>query len=439
MPRAFLLNRTCAFVFACTFAFFLFPSSFLLAQPRPQPSHDLSRLRDWVAAVNRHKAGTPDAEALAVASWSRQQLDVLVGDAHALLKLLPTWGKPGAPGGVSGFTPRQFKELQQIVAQEAPAGPNRLRKRGAMLHADIASLVRPADVAIVEQPPASSRSPSNVTERGSILLSDGRHQGLRIVGLHWDFGRLLLDGVTPDPSRDEMVRSWYQATAAWQVLHHQFTHAVPHLEHARAIFSKDAFILLISGGVYEMLGSPRIQEFIRTTALPGGVKIDVASERTNLRRAAAFYRQAADLDPGLTEARIRLGRLLGLQGRHDEALRELQQAGAAGGGSLLQYYTALFLGAEEEALGHADRARQAFETALRLYPLAQSPYLALSRLAWRAGDRGAALRAIRPVLTLPANEDAREDPWWQYYDGTGRDAEALLQRLGGLFQNGVGP
>jgi hypothetical protein len=47
-----------------------------------------------------------------------------------------------------------------------------------------------------------------------------------------------------------------------------------------------------------------------------------------------------------------------------------------------------------------------------------------------------ALGAIQPVLALTANEEAREDPWWQYFDGTGRDADALLDRLHRLFQGG---
>jgi transposase len=129
--------------------------------------------------------------------------------------------------------------------------------------------------------------------------------------------------------------------------------------------------------------------------------------------------------------------VLGLQGRHEEAYGELQRVEAAGGGALLRYYGALFLGAEEDALGHVDRAGDAFRTASALYPKAQSPYFALSRLAWRTGDRAGALGAIQPVLTFSADEDGREDPWWLYYDGTSREAEALLVRLRGSFQAGA--
>jgi hypothetical protein len=432
MPRAFLLDLTCA----CALAFCLFPSNFLFAQTRRSTPHDFPRLREWLSAVDRHEPGARDAAAIAVGSWRRDQLDVLFLDVRSLLLLISATGGPMSVGGLPGFTNGEFKQLQFLALQVLPSRANRLRTRGAMLHADVALLPPSGEPILAVPPTTTSRDRSRVGPGPSILVSDGRQLGMQDAGLHWDFGRTLLDTVTPDPPRDEIVRLWYQATAAWQTLHHQFTYVVPHLARARVIFPTDARILLLSGGVYEMFASPRIQEFIRTTALPGGVVIDVPSERANLRRASAFYRRAVELDPDLMEARIRLGRVLGLQGRHEEAILELRRVNAAVGSSLLSYYTALFLGASEEALGRSDRARQRFETASGLYPLAQSPYLALSRLAWSVGDRAGALRAIQPVLTFSANEDAREDPWWQYYDGTGRDAEAWLDRLRGLFQSG---
>jgi tetratricopeptide (TPR) repeat protein len=440
VPCALGLRLTCTFTLACC----LLPSNFLLAQSRlgsaasrPKPSHDFSRLGEWLSAIDRHEAGSLDAAAITIGSWRRDQLDVLFGDVRALLRLISAAGGPRAVGGLPGFTNDEFKPLQSLALQVVPDRANRLRKRGALLHADIAMLVPPA-ADRVDEPTVDGRGRSNVPQRVSVVVADGRERGMRAAGLHWDFGRTLLDSVTPNPSRDEMVRLWYQATAAWQLLHHEFADAVLQLERAREVFPADPRILLISGGLSESFAAPRIQDFIRTSALPTGVAIAVPSERVNLRRAAAFYRRAVEIDPDLTEARIRLGRVLGLQGRHEEAVRELQRVDGAGGRSLLQYYTALFLGAEEEALGRADRAGDAFRTASALYPKAQSPYLALSRLAWRSGDRAGALGAIQPVLTFAADEDAREDPWWQYYDGTSRDAEALLDRLRRVFQNGAG-
>ena len=72
----------------------------------------------------------------------------------------------------------------------------------------------------------------------------------------------------------------------------------------------------------------------------------------------------------------------------------------------------LFLGVEEQLLGRLDLAGESFDKAAGLYPRAQSPYLALSQLARRSGDRLGAHRAIQQVLALSADDREREDPWW---------------------------
>ena len=107
--------------------------------------------------------------------------------------------------------------------------------------------------------------------------------------------------------------------------------------------------------------------------------------------------------------------MIGQLGRHDEAAAELRKALGAGLPRESQYYAELFVGREEQALGRSEAARESFERASELYPLAQSPRLALSHLARQSGDRTRALQALRYVSELPANALRREDPWWDYY------------------------
>jgi tetratricopeptide (TPR) repeat protein len=102
---------------------------------------------------------------------------------------------------------------------------------------------------------------------------------------------------------------------------------------------------------------------------------------------------------------------------------------AAPADPLLRYYAELFLSAEEEELGHRDAARLAYEHAAALYPDAQSPLLALSRLARRNGDRPGALRAIQQVFALSPDKNERDDPWWIYNVAQARNADALLEDL----------
>src|SRR5207247_8011220 len=106
----------------------------------------------------------------------------------------------------------------------------------------------------------------------------------------------------------------------------------------------------------------------------------------------------------------------------------------------LRYYGELFLGAEEEALGHFDAARDGFERAAALFPSAQSPLIALSELAKRRGDRAGALAAIDRLFKLPpAGHDERDDPWWSYHTAQARNADQLLDALRRPFRRASEP
>src|SRR5205823_1786319 len=143
--------------------------------------------------------------------------------------------------------------------------------------------------------------------------------------------------------------------------------------------------------------------------------------RAHLIRAEGFFRQALESEPEYAEARLRHGRMLGLLGRHQAAAGELRAASGGLNGDAQQYYAALFLGAEEEALGHREGAQTSFERASAQYPRAQSPLIALSHLARRFGDRPGALAAIGRLMQLPPDESQRFDPWWQYDNGAFKD------------------
>ena len=66
-------------------------------------------------------------------------------------------------------------------------------------------------------------------------------------------------------------------------------------------------------------------------------------------------------------------------------------------------------------MGQYDAAFDAYHRAAALSPTAQSPWLALSHLARRRGDRAAALRALQQVFDLPSEPD-RDDPWWRLHE-----------------------
>jgi tetratricopeptide (TPR) repeat protein len=155
------------------------------------------------------------------------------------------------------------------------------------------------------------------------------------------------------------------------------------------------------------------------------------SRRAELREAESLFRKAIKVQPDHLEARIRLGRVLGLRGEHVEAEALLRTAVADAKEPLLQYYVLLFLGAEREALGDRAEARDLYGRAAELYPDAQSPPLALSLLSARDGNHKDALAAMSTVLALPG--DARMDPWWIYHRAQGRNAVDDLAALYASF------
>jgi tetratricopeptide (TPR) repeat protein len=421
------------------------------AGPVPQPpqsarqlAHDLPRLRDWIDAVDRHHPGEGDIAAIGVGSWSRAQLEVLLLDLKALLQLMSPKDRPRLLRLTRAFTPLELKELQDLAGREAQRvahrpvtlheltvsearkAVNRLVKRAALLHTDIALLVPAATDTVAESHVPVLRA---LAPRSTAVVADGRQVGFTYYGAHWDVARLLLDEVRPDPAGDAAVRQWYRVVAASFASEHRLAESDAHLVRARELFPADPEIAAASGRLHEAYAAPRVQNFLETGASGGDLTPVVGSSRSNVRQAETFFSKAVRLDGGFVEARLHLGRVLSLEGRHEAAAAELRRAALSAADPLTKYYVWLFLGVEEQSLGRTAAARESFDKAVALYPRAQSPYLALSQLARRHGDQAGALRAIHHVLELSADDREREDPWWTYLAGSAEEAELRLSDL----------
>jgi tetratricopeptide (TPR) repeat protein len=203
---------------------------------------------------------------------------------------------------------------------------------------------------------------------------------------------------------------------------------VDHFSRALELFPNDPDVLFLVASVHETFAGIRLQSVMRSMKVPRDVKFDIQEEGPELRLAEQLYKRALERNPGLIEARIRLGRVLGLRGRHEEAVAQLRQAEPVEE-PILQFYVHLFLGGEFEALGNGVEARHAYERAAALAPTAQSPLLGLSRLAEEAGDRAAARELIARVLELPRVEPERADPWWVYEIAQARAVDAMVADL----------
>jgi tetratricopeptide (TPR) repeat protein len=434
----------------------------------PVATDRIVRLEHWLKAVDQHTPGAEDDALVEVGAWSTSELRTLWLDVKALALLMrnlrlrtfqvQTDGQRG-PTEVR-YTSFQLRRLTVLAcaaagivadrdclaikaetdldadllrlskhagATRAGGDDNYILRRGALLHSDVAMLKPTAPIEPVTA--ASLGGP----ERVRIEMSDGLQTELHQGAIHWEIAEMVLDQVKPPgfdkpaPGRDEMVRQWYRSTAAWMQFYE--SHDTLHLDRARRIFPADPDILFLSGTQHEAYASPAIQSVARSAVLPTGFALDLGSDRAELRRAESFFRQALAQKTEIGEAHLRLGRVLGLLGHHAEAADELRHALTGLDDDQLRYYGALFLGAEEEALGRFDAAREAYLRAAALYPGAQSPHLAVSQLARRTGDRAGALRAIQQVFELSRAGPARDDPWWTYHTAQARNADALVDAL----------
>ncbi|HEX7797620.1 MAG TPA: tetratricopeptide repeat protein [Vicinamibacterales bacterium] len=430
----------------------------------------MQRLERWLDAVLQHNPGLIDDRLVEIGKLSNLELQILLVDATAVVRIIRTPSLATSRAGISmtlpgaqrqvprpaGYAPTEVTRLKQLacaiggLADSAPCewtrpaitddrvlaslasraaairndlNANFIVRRGGLLHSDVVmfGLAVPREMGL---------SASQQSVRMSI--SDGHQAGLMNGDLHWELARQLIDLVAapgtmkPAPADDAMVRRWYVATSAW--LQHDGHYDNTHVVHGREIFPDDPDLFMLSGALHESYASPAIQTAVRSAVLPTGIKLAVESERTEVRDAERFLRRATELRPDFAEAHIRLGHVLALMGRDAEAAEHLRTGLAATDEKLLQYYASLFLGAVEERLAHDDASKTAYERAAVLYPHAQSPLLGLSEVARRQGHRDEALRQIEKVYAL--ERGSRDDePWWTYTYAQGRHADELLEQV----------
>lgn len=412
-----------------------------------QASPRLDRLQQWVGAVEEHDAATADESVDRIRTWTRDDLEGVGRDLRSLLTLIwnpkqsvfytvPTAQRNARTQNIF-YTRRELEALRALAAAARARGDfNRLLKRGALLHTDIA-IFAPSN-AIAAQ--AGRAAPLHQI---TLRMDDGRQLGVSGAVGHWQMAARLLNEVTPNPeqddrpkpSTDDAVRRWYRATTAFMLAAENYV--LPHFQRAHQLFPDDGTIQFLVGSAHETLAGARTQAAVGSVDLRG-LDFPIQSERDELRLAEASLRRSLMVMPNLAEARIRLGRVIGLQGRPAEAVKELRAAVSATKVPMLLYHGELFLGRELEMLKQFDAARDAYERAAALYPYASSPKIALSQLASRTGNRALALASMHEALEADSSDD-HEDPRWAYHLQAGRFTQPLLDEMIEAFPPRIRP
>ena len=355
--------------------------------------------------------GQPAPLELAVTAWSR---DV---ERH----------EPGTfDAAVQRVVNLSWTELRPILNRIVSQGDDVLLLRSAALLTDVAIHV------------PLERRPRPVDDSRAIIAQDGERRGVGWLDPHLSSSRRLIDRLVRDtrsPRAAEMrahAIAWYRAVSAELAWRLNLADLAPHVRRSLEVFPDDAGIQFDAACYFESYASPQIQASMAadrparpSRRQPHQLMEDFATSRANLLRLAEkHFLEAVKLDPSFVEARVRLGRVLTLRDRAREAVGELRKASEAIAGPRVTYFNALFLGRALEETGDVVSAAKAYESAAALFPAAQSPQLALSRLAAERGDETVAWTLIDRLFVAGVHD---EDPWWIYHHGSGRNASMLLK------------
>jgi hypothetical protein len=175
--------------------------------------------------------------------------------------------------------------------------------------------------------------------------------------------------------------------------------------------------LLAKGTLHELLASRRLEAARRALLVPGA--------KTSLDRAERFLGQALAVAPSLTEARLRLARVVVLQGRPDDGIALLQPLLPAAIDPDTRYLGSLFLGLAHAAAGRLEPARQAFAAAATR-PCGQAAAMALAHQDVVARRFAAAREVLDGTLKPSAG---CPDPWALYDYGQARNLPGLINEL----------
>lgn len=220
------------------------------------------------------------------------------------------------------------------------------------------------------------------------------------IDLHLDLAESIVAELPPAPFRDR----WYAFAGSIKLLRSTPDATRPFIDRALRATRRAPHVRVLAGIAEERRGHLAEPECL-------GPKCDSTvirrEGRTRLALAEEEYREALRLEPQLLVARLRLGRVLFMQGRLKPAREELEAVKAAAGDDReLTYLAHLFLGALSAFEGDLPAARREYAAAVILAPEYQTSYVALSFTEAMLGEA----QTARELAVLGAAAANADDP-----------------------------
>jgi len=275
--------------------------------------------------------------------------------------------------------------------------------------------------------------------RAAIMLHTERALGDLATGRQ-EMGELHLGAAVAHLDRlsdggDDFRRRWHVGVAAYLLLSLDPLSAEGIVRRAVETWPEDPDVLLVRGAVHEFLASiplpaaPDAAFEPQSSTTRRDLRRERADRRRRRERAAKAYRRALVSDEGHVEARLRLGRILQIDGKDAEARRELTWVIDHAGKPDLTYLAALFVGRMDEEAGDLKAAEARYRLAAGALVGAQAAVVALSHLLGQRGDARSARSVAHAGLAAQRRLSTDSDPWWFYPQGRPVFVEALIASL----------
>ncbi len=300
-----------------------------------------------------------------------------------------------APSAVHAHLDRVREPDTRLTGTDAdPALNERLFRAAAMLHLDVAGLLR---------------------SRG--LHRDAEDQVE--LAIRW----VNLNARDPEP-QGSFRRRWFLGAALLAFEHGGWRDGVTFTDLACELLPDDVALLTAAAWFNEGLALAPVDP----TELESG-RLPRLQERKRGRLLAAARRAGAALRvaPAASEAALRLARVRMLLGQGESVREQLTALADRGGMPRAHAYLGrLLLGRLHLAAGETAEAEARFRGALALEPHGQAARVALGRLFEQRGDRRSAAAVLDPVLR--GDGGVAIDPWVDYVLGLG-NGPALREAL----------
>lgn len=297
----------------------------------------------------------------------------------------------------------------------------------AMTRADLAAALKEASAPFAPRPLRAAvllHAERERTDRRKVVEGSGGQTDC-FVGPHGSMAEKLLKPTAEQPGGREFVAAFALAQSIHQRSLLCFENARSWAELGLKSDSKAPALYFAAGLASESLGS--FGGGSPTSAGRGAISAQTPRGETILEQARDRYEKALSLDPGLVEARLRLGRMQSNAGQRDAARKNLALAVTQAQGPAL-YLARLFLGRILEEAGDLDSAIEHYRRAAEPEPLPQSANVALAHALALRGDSGAA-RSVLEAALARAGRRGGEDPYWFYYVGSPTVGEAVFEKL----------